>query len=84
MGDTTQTEDATVCGFSILPKLNMGPNSSPLDGVILKVLRAKWDLNELKLWTQGEARVKIMKLLPRHFPDQRGGGDFTKYLHPEQ
>jgi len=38
MGDTTQTEDVTVHGFSILPKLDMGANSSPLDGVILKVL----------------------------------------------
>jgi len=44
MEDTTQNEDVTVHGFSILPKLNMRPNSSPLDGVILKVLRAKWDL----------------------------------------
>jgi len=33
MEDMTQTEDVTVYGFSILPKLNMGPNSSPLDGV---------------------------------------------------
>ena len=49
MGDTTQTQDVTVYVFSILPKLNMGPNSSPLDGVIPKVLRAKWDLNSLTL-----------------------------------
>jgi len=41
MEDTTQTEDVTVYGLSILHKLNMGPNSSPLDGVILRVLRAK-------------------------------------------
>ena len=38
IGDTTQTEDVTAHGFSILPKLNMGPNSFPLDGVIIKVL----------------------------------------------
>jgi len=44
MGDTTQTEDVTAHGFSILPKLNMGSNSSPLDGAILKALRARWDL----------------------------------------
>ena len=49
MGDTTQTQDVTVYVFSILPKLNMGPNSSPLDGVISNDLRAKWDLNSLTL-----------------------------------
>jgi len=27
--DITQTADVTVQGLSILPKLNMGPNSSP-------------------------------------------------------
>jgi len=55
MEDIKQTEDVTVYGFSILPKLNMGPNSSPLDGVIPKVLRTKWDLNSLtpKVWAQG-------------------------------
>jgi len=62
MGDTTQTEDITVHGFSILPKLTMGPNSSPLDGVILKVLRARRDSNSLspKLWTQGYRQRKAM------------------------
>jgi len=45
--DIAQTEDVTVHGLSILPKLNMGPNSSPLDGVILKVLRSKWDMHSL-------------------------------------
>jgi len=62
MGDTTQTEDVTVYSFSILPKLNMGPNSSPLDSVILKVLRAKWDSNSPtpKLWTHGHRQRKAM------------------------
>ena len=62
MRDTTQTEDVTAHGFSILPKLNMGPNSSPLDGAILKALRARWDLNSLspKLWTQGYRQRKTM------------------------
>ena len=62
MGDTTQTEDVTAHGFSILPKLNMGPNSSPLDGVINKALRARWNLNSLspQLWTQGYRQRKAM------------------------
>jgi len=62
MGDTTQTENITSHGFSILPKPNMGPNSSPLDGVILKALRARRDLNSLspKLWTQGYRQRKAM------------------------
>jgi len=64
MGDTTQTEDVTFYGFSILPKLNMGPNSSPLDGVILKVLRAKWDLNIYKyrniyIWSRLNAQYHV-------------------------
>jgi len=63
MGDTTKTEDMTVHGFSILPKLNVGPNSSPLDGAILQALRARWDLNSLspKLWTQGYRQRKTMR-----------------------
>ena len=47
IGDTTQTEDVTIHGFSILSKLNVGSNSSPLDGATLKALRARWDLNSL-------------------------------------
>jgi len=41
--DITQTDDATIYGLSILPHLNLGSHSSPLDGVILKVLQSKWD-----------------------------------------
>jgi len=39
--DITQTDDVMMYGLSILPDLNMGQTSSPLDGVILKVLRSK-------------------------------------------
>ena len=62
MGDTTQTEDVTIHVFSILSKLNVGSNSSPLDGAILKALRARWDLNSLspKVWTQGYRKRKAM------------------------
>jgi len=60
--DTTQTDAVTVYGLSILPNLRMGPNSSPLDGVILRVLRSKWDRNSLtrKAWAQGERQRKIL------------------------
>jgi len=60
--DITQTDDVTVYGLSILPNLNMGQNSSPLDGVILKVLRSKWDRNSLtlKVWAQGHSQRIIM------------------------
>jgi len=62
MGDTTQTEDVTIHGFSILSKLNVGSNSSPLTGAIPKALRARWDLNSLspKVWAQGYRQRKAM------------------------
>ena len=62
MGKTTQTEDVNAHGFSILPKLYMGSNSFPLDGIIHKALRATWDLNSLspQLWTQGYRQRKAM------------------------
>jgi len=60
--DITQTDAVTVYGLSILPNLNMGQNSSPLDGVILKVLRSKWDRNFLtpEVWAQGHSQGIIM------------------------
>jgi len=60
--DITQTDAVTICGLSILPNLNMGSNSSPLDGVILKVLRSKWDRNSLtsKVWAHGHRQSKIL------------------------
>jgi len=60
--DITQTEDVMVYGLSFLPKLNMGPNSSPLEGVILKVLQSKWDMNSLtpKVWAQGHQQRKTL------------------------
>jgi len=38
IGDNTQSDAITVQGLSILSCLNLGSQSSPLDGVILKVL----------------------------------------------
>ena len=45
--DITQSDTATVYCLSILPRLNLGSQSSPLDGVILKVLKSKWNGNLL-------------------------------------
>ena len=60
--DITQTDAVTIYGLSILPNLNMGSNSSPLDGVVLKVLRSKWDRNSLtpKVWAHGHRQRKIL------------------------
>jgi len=60
--DITQTDDATIYGLSILPRLNLGSHSSPLDGVILKVLQSKWDRYLLtpKVWAQGHRQRKAL------------------------
>jgi len=60
--DITQNDDVMMYGLSILPNLNMGQTSSPLDGVILKVLRSKWDRNSLtpKAWARGHSQRMIM------------------------
>ena len=60
IGDTSQTADVTIHGFSILPQLKGGAHSSPLNGVISKALQTRWDLNSLsqQIWTQGIDREK--------------------------
>jgi len=60
--DITQTDEVMVYSLSILPNLNMGQTSSPLDGVILKILRSKWDRNSLtlKVWARGHSQRIIM------------------------
>ena len=82
LGDTTQNEDVTAHGFSILPKLTRGPNSSPLDGVILKVLRARWDSNSLspKLWTQGYRQRKAMHTAGTFSTPMKLSNSFTSRL----
>jgi len=49
-------------GFSILPQLKVGVHNSPLNGVISKGLRTRWDLNSLspQIWTQGYRQRKAM------------------------
>ena len=58
----TQRDATTVRGLSILSCLNLGSQSSPLDGVILKVLQSKWNGNLLtpKVWTQGHLQRKAL------------------------
>ena len=60
--DITQTDNATIYGLSILSRLNLGSHSSPLDGVILKVLQSKWDRYLLtpKVWAQGHRQRKAL------------------------
>ena len=60
--DITQTDNATVYGLSNLSRLNLGSHSSPLDGVIFKVLQSKWDRNLLtpKVWAQGHRQRKAL------------------------
>jgi len=48
--DITQSDKMVLYGLSFLhsiPNLNMEQDSSPLDGVILKILRSRWDTNRL-------------------------------------
>ena len=45
-GDMSQTEGVTIYSFSILSQLKVGAHSSPLNGVIPRALRARWDLDE--------------------------------------
>jgi len=61
-GDMSQTEGVTIHSFSILSQLKVGAHSSPLNGVIPKALRARWDLNSLspQIWTQGYRQRKAM------------------------
>ena len=62
IGDTSQTADVTIHGFSILPQLKGGAHSSPLNGAISKALRPRWDLNSLspQIWIQGYRQRKAM------------------------
>jgi len=58
----TQSDAATVYGLSILPRINLGSQSSLLHGVILKVLKSKWNRNSLtpKVWIQGHRQRKAL------------------------
>ena len=60
--DITQSEATKVYGLIILPRLNLGSQSSPLDGVILKILKSKWNRNQLtpKVWIQGHRQRKAI------------------------
>ena len=55
MKDNILSENCTVKGFNILVCLQLGPQSSPLEGLILKVLQSRWNGNTLTptIWEQG-------------------------------
>jgi len=63
--DITQSDKLVLYGLSFLhfmPNLKMEQDSSPLDGVILKILRSRWDTNRLgpRVWANGHSQRMIM------------------------
>ena len=63
--DITQSDSLVLYGLHFLhfmPNLNMEQDSSPLDGVILKILRSRWDTNRLcpRVWAKGHSQRMIM------------------------
>ena len=59
--DITQEHDLVFYGLHFLhfmPNLNMEQDSSPLDGVTLKILRSRWDTNRLcpRVWAKGHSQ----------------------------
>ena len=62
VGDNMQQDGMTIHGFSILSKLNAELDISPLNGVILSVLRARRNMNSLtsQLWTHGHRHRRVM------------------------
>jgi len=60
--DITQEDRVIIRGFNILSDLNMGQNSSPLDRVILHVLRSRWDRNSLtpEVWAKGHRQGMLL------------------------
>jgi len=59
--DTTQSDKHTLYGLSFLhlmPILTREQFGSPFDGVILKILRARWDTNRLDpgVWAKGHSQ----------------------------
>ena len=67
--DSTQSDAITVQGLNILSCLNLGSQSSPLDGVILQVLQSKWNGNSLTptIWKQGHLQRRALHV---------AGGDY--------
>ena len=72
MGDATQKDAVTINGFSILPKLNTERDISPLAGVILNVLRARWNVNSLtpQLCTQKHRHRKVTHIAGTNFDSE--------------
>jgi len=64
--DITQSDKLVLYGLHFLhfmPNLNMEQDSSPLDGVILKILRSRWVTNRLdpRVWAKGHSQRMITR-----------------------
>jgi len=73
IADNTLSEDCTVKGFNILACLELGLQSSPLDGVILKVLQSRWHDNTLTptIWEQGHRQRRALHVAGGNYgPDE--------------
>ena len=72
VGDNMQQNGMTIHGFGILSKLNAERDISPLDGAILSVLRATWNMNSLtpQLWTQGHRHRRAMHIAGTTFDSE--------------
>jgi len=86
VGDTMLQDAMTIHGFSILSKLNAERDISHLAGVILNVLRARWNTNSItpQLWTQGHQHRRVMYIAGTIFDSSthpaHGRGNEGAYL----
>jgi len=74
--DNTQSEECTVKGLNILPRLKLGSQHSPLDGVILKVLQSRWNGNILTstIWEQSHRQRSALHAAGGDYgPDETAG-----------
>jgi len=70
--DITQDQGVVFYGLHFLHfilNLNMEQNSSPLDGVILKILCPRWDRNRFytRVWAKGHSQRMIMHSAGKSF-----------------
>jgi len=77
--DKNLSEDCTVKGFNILFCLHLGPRSSPLDGLILKVLQSRWNGNTLTstIWEQGYRQRRALHTAGEDYGSAETAGILT-------
>jgi len=77
--DNTQSEDCTVKGLNILPRLKLGSQHSPLDGIILKVLQSRWHGNTLTptIWEQCHRQRKALHAAGGDYDPEETAGILT-------